>query len=62
LKLGVVLSQLGGPDSPESIEPFLYNLDEAYLDAVVETIGTALAGADAASSISSSAPTACRWR
>jgi ferrochelatase len=26
LKLGVVLFQLGGPDSPESIEPFLYNL------------------------------------
>src|SRR5713101_5853056 len=25
-KLGVVLFQLGGPDSPESIEPFLYNL------------------------------------
>jgi len=26
LKLGVVLFQLGGPDSLESIEPFLYNL------------------------------------
>ena len=26
MKLGVVLFQLGGPDSPESIEPFLYNL------------------------------------
>jgi protoporphyrin/coproporphyrin ferrochelatase len=26
LKLGVVLFQLGGPDSPEAIEPFLYNL------------------------------------
>jgi len=26
LKLGVVLFQLGGPDSPQSIEPFLYNL------------------------------------
>jgi protoporphyrin/coproporphyrin ferrochelatase len=26
LKLGVVLFQLGGPDSIESIEPFLYNL------------------------------------
>jgi protoporphyrin/coproporphyrin ferrochelatase len=26
LKVGVVLFQLGGPDSPESIEPFLYNL------------------------------------
>src|SRR5579872_5868954 len=25
-KLGVVLFQLGGPDSLESIEPFLYNL------------------------------------
>src|SRR5438477_7012403 len=25
-KLGVVLFQLGGPDSPEAIEPFLYNL------------------------------------
>jgi protoporphyrin/coproporphyrin ferrochelatase len=25
-KVGVVLFQLGGPDSPESIEPFLYNL------------------------------------
>ncbi|HEX3742953.1 MAG TPA: ferrochelatase [Bryobacteraceae bacterium] len=26
MKLGVVLFQLGGPDSAESIEPFLYNL------------------------------------
>ena len=26
MKLGVVLFQLGGPDSLESIEPFLYNL------------------------------------
>jgi protoporphyrin/coproporphyrin ferrochelatase len=26
VKLGVVLFQLGGPDSPEAIEPFLYNL------------------------------------
>jgi ferrochelatase len=26
LELGVVLFQLGGPDSPQSIEPFLYNL------------------------------------
>jgi len=26
LKVGVVLFQLGGPDSPQSIEPFLYNL------------------------------------
>ena len=26
MKLGVVLFQLGGPDSPQSIEPFLYNL------------------------------------
>src|SRR3954451_9516237 len=26
LKLGVVLFQLGGPDSLEAIEPFLYNL------------------------------------
>jgi len=26
LKLGVILFQLGGPDSPEAIEPFLYNL------------------------------------
>src|SRR3989440_10562455 len=26
MKLGVVLFQLGGPDSTESIEPFLYNL------------------------------------
>src|SRR6185369_5774241 len=26
LKLGVVLFQLGGPDSVEAIEPFLYNL------------------------------------
>ncbi len=26
MKLGVVLFQLGGPDSPEAIEPFLYNL------------------------------------
>lgn len=25
-KLGVVLFQLGGPDSPEAVEPFLYNL------------------------------------
>src|SRR5262245_64962419 len=25
-KLGVVLFQLGGPDSTEAIEPFLYNL------------------------------------
>lgn len=25
-KVGVVLFQLGGPDSPEAIEPFLYNL------------------------------------
>ena len=25
-KTGVVLFQLGGPDSLESIEPFLYNL------------------------------------
>src|SRR5215472_11318455 len=25
-KIGVVLFQLGGPDSPEAIEPFLYNL------------------------------------
>ena len=26
MKLGVVLFQLGGPDSPEAVEPFLYNL------------------------------------
>src|SRR5918912_275420 len=26
MKLGVVLFQLGGPDSIEAIEPFLYNL------------------------------------
>src|SRR5437773_1681961 len=26
LKLGVILFQLGGPDSLEAIEPFLYNL------------------------------------
>src|SRR5215467_3013146 len=26
MKLGVVLLQLGGPDSLEAIEPFLYNL------------------------------------
>src|SRR3954454_1990093 len=26
MKLGVVLFQLGGPDSTEAIEPFLYNL------------------------------------
>lgn len=26
MRLGVVLFQLGGPDSPRSIEPFLYNL------------------------------------
>ena len=26
MKIGVVLFQLGGPDSPQSIEPFLYNL------------------------------------
>ena len=26
MQVGVVLFQLGGPDSPESIEPFLYNL------------------------------------
>ena len=26
MSLGVVLFQLGGPDSPQSIEPFLYNL------------------------------------
>ena len=26
MKLGVILFQLGGPDSPEAIEPFLYNL------------------------------------
>ncbi|MFQ5777981.1 MAG: ferrochelatase, partial [Terriglobia bacterium] len=26
LRLGVVLFQLGGPDSLEAIEPFLYNL------------------------------------
>ena len=26
MKLGVVLFQLGGPDSLQSIEPFLYNL------------------------------------
>ena len=25
-KIGVVLLQLGGPDSPEAVEPFLYNL------------------------------------
>src|SRR2546427_643913 len=25
-RLGVVLFQLGGPDSPEAVEPFLYNL------------------------------------
>src|SRR5215470_15664427 len=25
-KLGVVLFQLGGPDSPDAVEPFLYNL------------------------------------
>src|SRR5271157_5324611 len=25
-RIGVVLFQLGGPDSPEAIEPFLYNL------------------------------------
>src|SRR6202142_417333 len=25
-RLGVVLFQLGGPDTPEAIEPFLYNL------------------------------------
>src|SRR5215471_7765798 len=25
-KIGVVLFQLGGPDSPDAIEPFLYNL------------------------------------
>src|SRR5215471_15522718 len=25
-RVGVVLFQLGGPDSPEAIEPFLYNL------------------------------------
>jgi ferrochelatase len=25
-KIGVVLFQLGGPDSPEAVEPFLYNL------------------------------------
>src|SRR5713226_9638925 len=25
-KVGVVLFQLGGPDSPEAVEPFLYNL------------------------------------
>ena len=26
MKLGVILFQLGGPDSLEAIEPFLYNL------------------------------------
>src|ERR1019366_1904429 len=25
-KIGVVLFQLGGPDSPDAVEPFLYNL------------------------------------
>jgi ferrochelatase len=25
-KLGIVLFQLGGPDSPAAVEPFLYNL------------------------------------
>ena len=25
-RVGVVLFQLGGPDSPEAVEPFLYNL------------------------------------
>ncbi|HLA99871.1 MAG TPA: ferrochelatase, partial [Bacteroidota bacterium] len=25
-RLAVVLFQLGGPDSPEAVEPFLYNL------------------------------------
>ena len=25
-KIGVVLFQLGGPDSPAAVEPFLYNL------------------------------------
>jgi ferrochelatase len=25
-KIGVVLFQLGGPDSSEAVEPFLYNL------------------------------------
>src|SRR3954471_10944822 len=25
-KIGVVLFQLGGPDSPQAVEPFLYNL------------------------------------
>ncbi|PYU67200.1 MAG: hypothetical protein DMG49_19560 [Acidobacteria bacterium] len=25
-RLGVVLFQLGGPDSPAAVEPFLYNL------------------------------------
>src|SRR5436309_14769767 len=25
-RIGVVLFQLGGPDSPETVEPFLYNL------------------------------------
>ncbi|HBR56926.1 MAG TPA: ferrochelatase, partial [Blastocatellia bacterium] len=25
-KIGVVLMNLGGPDSPEAVEPFLFNL------------------------------------
>jgi protoporphyrin/coproporphyrin ferrochelatase len=41
LKLGVVLFQLGGPDSLESVEPFLYNLfcDPDIIDFPLARIG-----------------------
>ncbi|HJY87968.1 MAG TPA: ferrochelatase [Candidatus Acidoferrales bacterium] len=35
-RVGVVLFQLGGPDSPESVEPFLYNL---FLDPDILPLG-----------------------
>ena len=43
-KIGVVLFQLGGPDSPEAIEPFLYNLflDPDIIDFPLAKVGRPL--------------------
>ncbi len=40
-RIGVILFQLGGPDSPEAIEPFLYNLfsDPEIIDFPLAKIG-----------------------
>ena len=43
-KLGVVLFQLGGPDSPGAVEPFLYNL---FCDPDIINFPLALAGPQA---------------